>query len=66
MLCLVNMSCVNKCLHWLLPANSLYHLHQNDLVNTIGEAVALGTSGVVIWDSISIAQRVQVKSWYMK
>nr|XP_048306897.1 hyaluronidase PH-20-like [Myodes glareolus]XP_048306898.1 hyaluronidase PH-20-like [Myodes glareolus] len=34
-------------------------LSLNDLVNTIGEAVALGTSGVVIWDSISIAQRVQ-------
>ncbi|XP_028728791.1 hyaluronidase PH-20-like [Peromyscus leucopus] len=31
----------------------------NDLVNTIGEAVALGTSGIVIWDSIYIAQCAQ-------
>nr|XP_021494449.1 hyaluronidase PH-20-like [Meriones unguiculatus] len=28
-----------------------------DLVNTIGEAVALGTSGIIIWDTPSLAQR---------
>ncbi|CAO2599884.1 Hyaluronidase PH-20 [Lemmus lemmus] len=34
-------------------------LSLNDLVTTIGEAVALGTSGVVIWDSIPIVQHKQ-------
>uniref|UniRef100_A0A8C6H9T6 Hyaluronidase n=1 Tax=Mus spicilegus TaxID=10103 RepID=A0A8C6H9T6_MUSSI len=33
------------------------YLLEDDLVNTIGEIVALGTSGIIIWDAMSLAQR---------
>ncbi|XP_053409432.1 hyaluronidase PH-20-like [Nycticebus coucang] len=34
----------------------LKYLSQEDLVNTLGESVALGASGIVIWGSLSIMQ----------
>ncbi|XP_052028790.1 hyaluronidase PH-20-like [Apodemus sylvaticus] len=33
------------------------YLLEDDLVNTIGEIVALGPSGIIIWDAMSLAQR---------
>ncbi|XP_028618490.1 hyaluronidase PH-20 [Grammomys surdaster] len=35
------------------------HLLEDDLVNTIGEIVALGPSGIIIWDAITLAQRAE-------
>ncbi|XP_031236637.1 hyaluronidase PH-20 [Mastomys coucha] len=32
-------------------------LLEDDLVNTIGEIIALGPSGIIIWDAMSLAQR---------
>ncbi|XP_034375443.1 hyaluronidase PH-20-like [Arvicanthis niloticus] len=35
------------------------YLQEDDLVNTIGEIVALGPSGIIIWDAMTIAQRAE-------
>uniref|UniRef100_M3Y5V9 Hyaluronidase n=1 Tax=Mustela putorius furo TaxID=9669 RepID=M3Y5V9_MUSPF len=37
----------------------LKYLSQEDLVNTIGETVSLGASGMVMWGSLNISQNVQ-------
>uniref|UniRef100_A0A8C6QPE1 Hyaluronidase n=1 Tax=Nannospalax galili TaxID=1026970 RepID=A0A8C6QPE1_NANGA len=37
--------------------NTTKYLLQDDLVNTIGEIVALGPAGIIIWDAVSLAQR---------
>ncbi|CAH6778351.1 hyaluronidase PH-20 [Phodopus roborovskii] len=37
--------------------NTSEYLQEVDLVNTIGEIVALGPAGIIIWDSITLAQR---------
>ncbi|XP_051007522.1 hyaluronidase PH-20-like [Acomys russatus] len=33
------------------------YLKEDDLVNTIGEIVALGPAGIIIWDAMTLAQR---------
>ncbi|XP_075809710.1 hyaluronidase-5-like [Microtus pennsylvanicus] len=35
------------------------YLHENDLVNTIGETVALGASGMVMWGTLSLARSMK-------
>lgn len=55
MLSLLMLPCV--CFHLSLPANFFNHLCQADLVNTIGEIVALGPAGIIIWDAMTLAQR---------
>ncbi|XP_003502177.1 hyaluronidase PH-20 [Cricetulus griseus] len=37
--------------------NTSEYLQEVDLVNTIGEIVALGPAGIIIWDAMSLAQR---------
>ncbi|XP_069853401.1 hyaluronidase-5-like isoform X2 [Dipodomys merriami] len=38
---------------------TLQYLSQEDLVNTIGETVALGASGMVIWGTLSLARNMK-------
>ncbi|XP_069318381.1 hyaluronidase PH-20-like [Eulemur rufifrons] len=38
---------------------ALKYLSEDDLVNTLGESVALGASGIVIWGSLTIMQSVK-------
>ncbi|XP_060230012.1 hyaluronidase-5-like [Meriones unguiculatus] len=38
---------------------TLQYLHQDDLVNTIGETVALGASGMVIWGTLGLARSMK-------
>ncbi|XP_075862302.1 hyaluronidase PH-20-like [Microcebus murinus] len=37
----------------------LKYLSQDDLVNTLGESIALGASGVVLWGSLSLLRNVK-------
>uniref|UniRef100_A0A673UZ47 Hyaluronidase n=1 Tax=Suricata suricatta TaxID=37032 RepID=A0A673UZ47_SURSU len=37
----------------------LKYLSEGDLVNTIGETVSLGVSGMIIWGSLNLSQNVQ-------
>ncbi|KAF0876668.1 hyaluronidase PH-20 [Crocuta crocuta] len=37
----------------------LKYLSEDDLVNTIGETVSLGVSGIIIWGSLNLSQNVQ-------
>ncbi|XP_059113422.1 hyaluronidase PH-20-like [Peromyscus eremicus] len=37
--------------------NTTEYLLQEDLVNTIGEIVALGPAGIILWDAMTLAQR---------
>lgn len=38
---------------------SLKYLSEDDLVNTIGETVSLGVSGMIIWGSLNLTKNVQ-------
>ncbi|XP_077713310.1 hyaluronidase PH-20 [Canis aureus] len=38
----------------------LKYLTEEDLVNTIGESVSLGVSGMVMWGSLNLTQNVQI------
>lgn len=39
-----------------LSINSFCHICQDDLVNTLGETVALGVTGIIMWGSLNLSQ----------
>lgn len=45
----------------------LYHLFQTDLVSTIGESVALGAAGIILWGEAAYASsKVRIYTRSMK